>query len=424
MSNISSISLSQLQQIIKREIADNLDAFYWLVAEINELKINSNGHCYLELVEKDADSDYIRAKISATIWSSKMRMLKPYFESATGETFQAGLNVLVKAQVQYHELYGLALNIVDVEPSYTIGELELRRRRIIAQLKDEGVFEMNRELEFPVLPRRIAVVSSSKAAGYRDFMQHLSNNAHNYSFKTELFEAVMQGATAEASLIAAFEKVYQRVDEFDVLVIIRGGGAQSDLSCFDAHDLAYCASQLPLPYLTGIGHDKDVSILDITAHKMLKTPTAVADFLLNCFVEIEMYIDSLSMRLKKAANMKERYLYLDSVINNLKSSVFKQSHKEKLKVNERLPEKLGSAVKRLMSKNLYHINLIENKAAAHDPAKILKQGYSLTLHKRRAIISPVAPGESIETLFNWGKLTSVVIDSDKAEEVEKRPRNT
>ncbi|MDR2564228.1 MAG: exodeoxyribonuclease VII large subunit [Prevotellaceae bacterium] len=413
MSNVSSISLSQLQRIIKREIADNLDAFYWLVAEINELKINSNGHCYLELVEKDAESDYIRAKISATIWSSTMRILKPYFESATGESLASGLNVLVKVQVQYHELYGLALNIVDVEPSYTIGEMELKRRSIIAQLKDEGVFDMNRELEFPVLPRRVAVVSSSKAAGYRDFMQHLINNAQGYSIKTELFEALMQGAAAEASIIAAFEKVYERADEFDVIVIIRGGGSQSDLSCFDAHDLAYYASQLPLPCLTGIGHDKDVSILDMVAFKMLKTPTAVADFLLNCFVELEMYIDSLSMRLKKTASMKDKYLYLDSRLNNLKSTIFKLLHKDELKVNERLPEKLDSSVKRLISKNLYHVNLIESKVAAHDPNRILKQGYSLTLHKNKIINSTVPTGETIETLFHWGKLTSVVSDSKK-----------
>ncbi|MDR2423210.1 MAG: exodeoxyribonuclease VII large subunit [Prevotellaceae bacterium] len=424
MSNISGISLLQLQQIIKREISDNLDAFYWIVAEINEFKINSNGHCYLELVEKDKNSDFIKAKISATIWASTMRMLKPYFETTTGVEFDEGLNVLVKAQVQYHELYGLALNIVDIEPSYTIGEIEMKRRQVIEQLKNEGVFDMNRELEFPVFPSRVAVISSSKAAGYRDFMQHLNNNAYGYIFKTELFEAAMQGAAAESSIIAAFDEIYKRANEFDVVAIIRGGGSQSDLSCFDAHDLVYCASQFPLPYLTGIGHDKDVSILDMTANKMLKTPTAVADFLLTCFIELERYIDSLSNRLKKLAALDTEKDYLNSLINTLQTNLFKRLYEEKVKVNKWLPQKLDSVAKSLISKHLYNINLLESKVNVFNPENILKQGYSLTLHNGKRITSPLSSGTAIETVFHWGRLKSLVIDSEKPVQRKKRPKIT
>jgi exodeoxyribonuclease VII large subunit len=272
----------------------------WVVAEISEMNINRSGHCYLELIEKDILSDKIIAKARATIWAFAFRMIRPYFETSTGETLRSGLKVLLKVSVEFHEVYGFSLNVSDIDPQYTLGDLAMKRIRIIQQLQDDGVFEMNKLITFPKVPQRIAVVSSETAAGYGDFQQQLQANTHEFAFETRLFPAIMQGNNAPESIIAAFEQVYESIADFDVVVLLRGGGSKSDLSCFDDYDLSYYLTQFPLPVLTGIGHERDDSVCDLVAHTRLKTPTAVAEFLIQKMLEfkqqLELYLEHITNR--------------------------------------------------------------------------------------------------------------------------------
>ena len=269
-------TLFELNERIKEALLETFPSAVWVVAEISELKENRNGHCYLELIEKEGSE--IIARSRATIWSYTYRMLKPYFESTTGRMFTHGIKILVQASVEYHPAYGLSLNIKDIDPVYTMGDLALQRKEIIARLQTDGVFDMNRDLQLPLVPQKIAVISSKTAAGYQDFMSHLENNEHGFHFYTHLFEAYMQGSEAVPSIIRALEKIFQYDDFFDAVAIIRGGGATADLSCFDNYELAFNITQFPLPVITGIGHEKDDTIIDLVAHTRLKTPTAVAGF--------------------------------------------------------------------------------------------------------------------------------------------------
>jgi exodeoxyribonuclease VII large subunit len=273
------LSLSELNALIKDVLLDAFPSTVWVVAEISEMKENRSGHCYLELIEK-AENEIV-ARSRATIWSYTYRMLKPYFETTTGQPFIQGLKILVQVTVEYHASYGLSLNIKDIDPAYTAGDLALQRKEIIERLQDGGVFNMNRELELPLVPQKIAVISSKTAAGYHDFINQLENNEHGFLFYTRLFEAYMQGAEAVPTIIHALERIFRYDDFFDAVVIIRGGGATADLSCFDNYELALNIAQFPLPVITGIGHEKDDTITDMVAHTRMKTPTAVAEFLIS-----------------------------------------------------------------------------------------------------------------------------------------------
>lgn len=399
-----------MQDIIKKHLYE-LDS-YWVIAEINEMKINSNEHCYLELIEKDEKTQYIKSRIQATIWASHFRAINPYFQSLTGQALKSGIKIMVKAQIQYHELYGLSLNITDIEPSYTVGEIELRKQKIISQLKKDGVFDINKELPYPVLPQRIAIISSKTAAGYRDFMQQLSNNEYAYVFQTTLFEAVMQGAGAESSIIAAFEEIYKNHQLFDVVVIIRGGGSQTDLSCFDLYDLVYHATQCPLPYLTGIGHDKDVSILDMTAHKMLKTPTAVADFLVNHFVTLEQTILDYEDRLLETADIKinQQKEMLVAFYSRCKTHLNNMVYREKMLLSSVLPDKIKNLSHQLIERNKLKIKSMEVQVEMLNPENILKKGYSITLFKGKRISAntQISENDDIETILSNIKINSIV----------------
>lgn len=291
------LKLSELNGLVKGAIEEALPAMVWVMAEISELKTNRSGHCYLSLVEKDVASDAVVAQARGTIWSYSYRMLKPFFESTTGQSFREGLKVLLKVTVEFHPLYGYSLNIRDIDPTYTLGDMARKRKEIIERLQAEGVFDMNRELELPTVPQRIAVISSPTAAGYQDFMNQLHQNDYHIRFYTALFPAVMQGNQAEASLIDALEQIYAYEDFFDVVVIIRGGGSQLDLSTFDSYELAFHLTQFPIPVLTGIGHEKDDSIADMVAHTRLKTPTAVAEFLVTGAAQFEAYLDDLETQI-------------------------------------------------------------------------------------------------------------------------------
>ncbi len=287
------LKLSELNGRVRKSLSAAFPSPVWVIGEISEIKTNQSGHCYLMLVEKEEGGDRIVAQARATIWSYTYRMLRPFFETTTGQALTDGLKVLVSATVEFHELYGYSLNIRDIDPTYTLGDMAKRRREIIRRLTEEGVVDMNKELELPLVPQRIAVVSSPTAAGYEDFVDQLKNNSYGYSFYVKLFPAVMQGTQAETSIIGALERIYSYEEFFDVVVIIRGGGSASDLLCFDNYNLAYHITQFPLPVLTGIGHEKDDSIVDLVAHTRLKTPTAVAEFLISGAARFEATLSEL-----------------------------------------------------------------------------------------------------------------------------------
>ncbi|NPA45317.1 MAG: exodeoxyribonuclease VII large subunit, partial [Chlorobi bacterium] len=415
------MTLSELQNKISNSIKENFSDRYFIVAEISELN-ESRGHAYLELSEKNED-EVLVAKARATIWARTYRMLKPYFESATGHKFEAGLKVLIVVTVEFHEVYGFSLNIKDIDPNYTVGDIERKRLLIIKRLEEDGVINMNKELDIPIVPQKIAVISSETAAGYGDFIDQIKNNDYGFKFYTKLFSAAMQGEETESSVINALEKIFEYDDVFDVVVIIRGGGSKSDLSWFDSYQMALNISQFPLPVLTGIGHDKDTSIADLVAHTSLKTPTAVANFLIDNVAEYYNYLiqlsEDFSFKIKEIIN--ENKNNLDFLISNFKPIVneilltkssdlelIKQSLKNivQTKINDenyilqQIPNKLKNSINRLISnenqnlhmynvslKNLvnnkisdkkHQLNIFEQKNKLLSPNNILKRGYSIS----------------------------------------------
>jgi exodeoxyribonuclease VII large subunit len=297
------LSLTELQFIIRDALYMSLPDLYWVIAEISELNENQTGHCYLELIEKQADDKNIKSRARGIIWSSRYRFLKSFFENITGESLRTGLKVLIKVKVEYHEIYGLSLIISDIDPAFTIGEMAVRKQLIIKQLEQEGVFGMNKELDFPLFPRRIAVISSKNAAGYTDFMNHLRHNSYGYIFYTALFESAMQGAETEHGIIGSLNKIAENDKLFDLVVIIRGGGSQTDLSWFDNYNIAYHITQFPLPVITGIGHEKDLSVTDMVAYTALKTPTAVADYIIDNVAQVENHLVEMSMEIKNLSHL-------------------------------------------------------------------------------------------------------------------------
>ena len=276
------LSLYELNTLVRRAVERSLPEDYWLQAELSDVRTHSAGHCYVEFVQKDTRGNALLAKARGVIWANVYRLLRPYFERETGQTFAAGIKVLVQVKVEFHELYGYSLTITDIDPTYTVGDMARRRREILLRLEEEGVLTLNKELPMPVLPRRIAVISSPSAAGYGDFCSQLSANPYGFVYETKLFPAVMQGEQVESSVVAALNKINETFDCWDAVVIIRGGGAVSDLAGFDTYWLAYNCAQFPLPIITGIGHERDDTVLDLVAHTRVKTPTAAAEFLINC----------------------------------------------------------------------------------------------------------------------------------------------
>jgi exodeoxyribonuclease VII large subunit len=311
------LSLLQLNREIKKVIEGTLDSSYWVVAEISQMNINRSGHCYLELVEADELSGKQIARARATIWNHTFRLLKPYFETTTGYEFTPELKILVKVSVEFHVVYGLSLNIFDIDPAYTIGDIAKKRLEVIKKLEEEGVLTLNKDLPTPELPQKIAVISSPTAAGYGDFVDQLEKNPYGYKFYHKLFTTTMQGEGAVTSIISSLEKIYRYEEIFDVVVIIRGGGSKSDLVCFDDYWVAYHIAQFPLPVITGIGHDRDESVSDYVANKSLKTPTAVAEHLISAFIDIEETIshavrllqEKLADKLDKEETKIEKHLH-------------------------------------------------------------------------------------------------------------------
>ncbi|MDR2773333.1 MAG: exodeoxyribonuclease VII large subunit [Tannerella sp.] len=277
------MSLSELNSFVRNTLNSAFPETYWVRAETSDVRVNvASGHCYLEFIDKDERSGQIVAKARGVVWARTFQMLKPYFERETGQVFKSGLKVLVNVSVEFHELYGYSLNVHDIDPSYTVGDLVKKRKEIVLRLQKEGIFGLNKELPFPLLPQRIAVITSPTAAGYEDFVDQLTCNKEGFPFYIKLFPAVMQGERTEESIIDALERIFLHAALFDVVVIIRGGGATSELSSFDSYLLAANCTQFPLPIITGIGHERDDTVVDMVAHLRMKTPTAAASFLIEC----------------------------------------------------------------------------------------------------------------------------------------------
>ncbi|HBC78170.1 MAG TPA: exodeoxyribonuclease VII large subunit [Bacteroidales bacterium] len=406
------LSLTELQHIIRDSLYLALPEMYWVIAEISEMKENYNGHCYLELVEKLPDEINIRSRIRAVIWNNRYRFIKSYFENAAGESLRDGLKILIRVKIEYHEIYGLSLLINDIDPAFTIGEMALRRQQILKKLETEGVLTMNRELEFPVVPQRIAVISSANAAGYTDFMKHLKENGFGYVFYSALFETPMQGKETESGIIKALDRIASHIDKFDLAVIIRGGGSQTDLSWFDNYNIAYYITQFPLPVITGIGHEKDLSVTDIVANRSLKTPTAVADFLIGCMNETDNHIIELSneiadrsmLMVNQSKMMIEtaRLRLIPVAKGQLSSNIIALKRKEEILVNA-LKNRLNLLANKLTG--------FGNSLKILDPVNVLKRGYTITSLNGKILkkCEQIKKEDVLDTKFSDGSVRSKVL---------------
>jgi exodeoxyribonuclease VII large subunit len=339
-------------------------------------------------------------------------MVKPYFESATGAALGNGMKVMVRVAVQHHELYGLRLNILDIDPAYTLGEVAVQRKKAIDRLRDEGVYDMNRELQLPPLPRRVAVISSENAAGYGDFLRQLHGNSYGYTFSVTLFAAAVQGKDAEPSIISALEQIHARAGEFDVVAMLRGGGSQSDLACFDSYLLASNVAQFSLPVITGIGHDRDLSVVDMVAHTMLKTPTAAAEFLVEKMAEQEAQLNALAAALSdmwKSA-LRSREQQLSACSTRLALLTQQKVAGEKARLEQHLPERMRQLCAYKISYHSLKVKELEGRIALLNPHNILKRGYSITLKNGVPLRRPgeVSRGDVLETILSEGSITVTV----------------
>lgn len=384
--NPSSLSLYELNALVRKSIAACLPDEYWVQAELSDVRNNASGHCYLEFVQKDARNGNLVAKARGAIWANVYRLLKPYFEQETGQAFVSGIKVLVKVTVEFHELYGYSLTVTDIDPSYTLGDMARRRREILKQLEEEGVLTLNKELEFPALIQRIAVISSATAAGYGDFCDQLARNPYRFRFYTKLFPAVMQGEQVEKSIIGALNRINSERDRWDAVVIIRGGGATSDLSGFDTYMLAANCAQFPLPIITGIGHERDDTVIDSVAHTRVKTPTAAAEFLIGRQRETAALLDNYAGFIVSAVSMRmqNEKFRLDNLARKLPGLFSIRKLREEHRIDSLGQQMENKAVSYVLKEN-YRLQLFEQQVINASPEHVLKRGYSITLKNGQAV---------------------------------------
>lgn len=379
-------SLSELCQNIEEVLAEEFASTYWVRAEVASLSVR--GHCYMELVEK-ASTKNIAAKVRATCWQQMYGILSPYFEAETGQKLSVGMQVLLEVEVSFHAVYGLSLNIVGIDPTFTLGDMARQRQETIQRLKDDGVMDMQSSLEIPSLPRRIAVISSADAAGYGDFCHQLENNSGGFQFRTQLFAAIMQGEQSAKSIIQSLQQIADEIDKWDIVVIVRGGGASTDLRNFDDYELASHCAQFPLPIIAGIGHTRDISIVDMVVHSSVKTPTAAAEWLINAMQQQADRIAELYTRLQRA---------IQHTIN--------QQH---IRI-----EQLQQALQFTSKKHLYQLRsqleMWQKTIELHSPERIYRMGYSLTTVDGKVVksIHDVKAGQHLQTHIADGTITSVV----------------
>lgn len=428
---IRPLRLSELNNLVRGVLEQTLDEAYWIVAEVSEMRVAANGHCYLELVEKDAAGIKFIAKARANIWRSTYDLLGPWFEQATGQRLQAGLKVLVRVTATFHEVYGFSLNVIDIDPDYTLGDMERRRREILAQLREDGVLTLNKELELPRLTKRIAVISAATAAGYGDFCRQLEQSG--FHFATKLFPAAMQGEKVEESVVKALDAVASELEDWDAVVIIRGGGTVSELSCFDSYLLAASVAQFPLPVLTGIGHERDDTVTDSVAHCKFKTPTAVAAFLIERRKDEWDLFSELSERLQEAVELaiSERKSRLNALASRLHLIAVRYASKRgehiahlearaELLARQRvkaewqriipLQTRLAPAAKAFISKKKEALNHADRAIILASPERILKMGFSITTSGGRIVrnAATLKAGDRLATQFADGTIESIV----------------
>jgi len=405
-------TLRQLNLLVREAIEDALPDEYWVEAELSECRENS-GHCYMELIEKDERSNTPVARALAKCWRQTWQMAKPYFERTTGQPLRAGMKVLLQVYAQFHETYGFSWIVSDIDPTYTLGDMARKRQEIIRQLKEEGVFDLQRELRIPTFAQRIAVISAQNAAGYGDFCRQLEDNDYGFRFDVQLFPAIMQGEQVEQSVISALNQIYNLHSplNFDCVVIIRGGGATADLSGFDTLALAENVAQFPLPVITGIGHDRDESILDMVANTRVKTPTAAAALLIDNLLRVLERLDDASQRISYAvnqriSNQKTKIATMTTLIPTLALRVVSdQRHRIEL-----LENRLPVAIERRLTNQKHLLESLSIKLQGFDPQLLLSRGYSITLKDGKAVRDPqqLKPGDEIETRLEKGTIHSVV----------------
>ena len=409
---METLTLLELNGRVKSTLQFEMPDAYWVQAEISSISPSGQGHCYLELVQKDTNGKTFLAKAKANIWRGTWLRLKPFFEQQTGETLKVGMKVLLLVTVTFHEVFGYSLVVNDIDPAYTMGDMARRRREILLQLEKDGVIGLNRELEIPLLPQRIAVISSATAAGWGDFRNQLANNVYGFRFYVKLFQAAMQGEDVERSVIAALDAVAARRDLFDLVVIIRGGGAVSELSCFDSYDLAYNIANFPLPVITGIGHERDDTVADVVAHTKVKTPTAAAEFIINRVFDTASMLETLARRMGDAVigRMNAESMRLERLTQKMPSlfAILKTRHEQSL---ETIWIRSVKGVQNLLATKTHKLEILEKSIAAADPAVILKRGFSLTRCNGHVVTraSDLKPGDRLTTVLADGNVESEII---------------
>ncbi|MCR4603655.1 MAG: exodeoxyribonuclease VII large subunit [Prevotella sp.] len=429
---MQTLTLLELNGLVRSIIEQTMDAEYWVEAELSECHEN-RGHCYMELIEKDPASATPVARASARCWKARWMMVKPYFERITGQQLHAGLKVKLKVYAQFHEAYGFSWIVTDIDPTFTLGDMARKRQDIIRRLKDEGVFDMQKELVMPLFCQRIAVVSTQTAAGYGDFKAQLTGNEFGLQFTTRLFPAVMQGEQVEQSVIAALNAINEQIDDFDCVVIIRGGGAVADMSGFDTLALAENVAQFPLPIITGIGHDRDESILDMVSHVRVKTPTAVAQYLIDHLAQVLRRIDkarqritlhvqgkidthkarleSLAIRIPVLFSLTKtrQESELEKMLQRFVNNAYKRLEQQGQRLNT-IHVQMANAGNQQFTRAQHQLQLLEQRTRALAPQLILDRGYSITLFNGKAVskATMLSTGDEIETRLQQGIIKSIV----------------
>ncbi len=410
------ITLSQLQRSIQDSLVERFALPLWVSAEISDIKVNGSGHCYLELIEKGASDGIARAQARAVIWRGSYAKIAMRFEEHTGQRLERGITILAKVLVSYHELYGLSLQITDIDPTYTIGEVERQRQLAIARLKRDGSWDKNRELPLPQLTQRVAIISSSKAAGYQDFIREITS--YEYHFDLTLFEATMQGAAAEESIIAALIAIANRREEFDAVVVIRGGGSSNDLNCFNTYRLALHFARFPRPVISGIGHDKDISVVDMVAQVSLKTPTAVAGWLVERMVALDSWLHSAAVELHRFAveTSRRKEIALEGYTRELMTRCEELFNREKRALIDRLGElpELAYNMLQVRSKELEHAATVVD---GYSLDRLLKIGFAIArsedLGRTIEGVESVNIGDRIVVELSDGELVTEVLSRKK-----------
>jgi len=407
---MEAVSLYELTAGIRQAIAD-MQISTWVIAEISEINSNRSGHVYLDLIEKSSISGNVIAKLRATIWCSCAQRILPKFEVETGQSLRSGMKGMFFVTVGFHEVYGLSANISAINSEFTLGDIERQRRETIMRLEQEGVIDMNKSLQLPTVLKHIAIISAETAAGYGDFCKQIENNVYGFNLSLKLYPAQMQGIGADNSIMEALDRIINEPKHPDAVVIIRGGGSRSDLACFDSYELAFYVANYPLPIFTGIGHERDNSVVDIVAHTRLKTPTAVAEFIIGHNAEFLNLLDTLSEKIITLARSfyELRNTKVEALFLSLRTSVNSIMHSYSERLTQ-MTNTIALTSNNIVSQRLMQLDSIEQIIKAHDPRDLLKKGYSLTMINGKTLRSAkeVNAGDKIQTLLSDGVVSSIV----------------